>query len=134
MSPSRDLPLSKTWPTCEVQRSPFTVNKAQHLQMHKIKPANNYFNTTIMAKLSCLRLHWLPSCMKILLTVAFNYSVQNIRNNVCQIYIYIIIYEISQFNSLVWNSLTLAPIIPTLLVYFFCVPSLHLFTVLMFLL
>ena len=35
-----------------------------------------------------------------------NYSVENIRNDVCQ---KIIIYEKSQFDSLVWGLLTLAP-------------------------
>ena len=40
--------------------------------------------------------------------IALNYSIKNIRNDVCQI-IYIYIYEKSQFNSLVWGSLTLAP-------------------------
>ena len=54
-----------------------------------------------------------PSCMKILLNVrmrpaaiALNYNVENIRNDVRQ---KIIIYEKSQFDSLVWGSLTLAP-------------------------
>ena len=58
-----------------------------------------------------------PSCMKILLNVrmrpaaiALNYSVENIRNDVRQKIIIIIIYEKSQFDSLVWGSLTLAPI------------------------
>ena len=37
-----------------------------------------------------------------------NYSVENIRNNICQIII--IIYEKFQFDSLVWGSLTLASI------------------------
>ena len=37
-----------------------------------------------------------------------NYSVENIWNNVRQIVI--IIYEKFQFDSLVWGSLTLAPI------------------------
>ena len=37
-----------------------------------------------------------------------NYSVENIWNNVRQIII--IIYEKFQFDSLVWGSLTLAPI------------------------
>ena len=57
-----------------------------------------------------------PSCMKILLnvhmrpaTIALNYSVENIRNNIRQ-KIIIIIYEKSQFDSLVWGSLRLAPI------------------------
>ena len=57
------------------------------------------------------------SCMKILLTVrmppaaiALNYSVVNIQNDVRQKKI---IYEKLQFNSLVWGSLTLAPIICT---------------------
>ena len=52
--------------------------------------------------------------MKILLNVrmrtaaiALNYNVENIRNDVRQ---KIIIYENSQFDSLVWGSLTLAPI------------------------
>ena len=56
------------------------------------------------------------SCTKILLTshmrptaIALNFSVKNIRNDVCQIIIYI--YEKSQFNSLVWGSLTFTPII-----------------------
>ena len=60
---------------------------------------------------------WLPSCTKILLKVrtrpaaiALYYSVKNIRNDVRQIIIIIIIIfdEKSQFNSLVWGSLTLA--------------------------
>ena len=37
-----------------------------------------------------------------------NYSVENIRNDVCQIII--IIYEKFQFDSLVWGSLTVAQI------------------------
>ena len=41
--------------------------------------------------------------------IALNYSIKNIRNDVCQI-IYIYIYEKSQFNSLVSGSLTLTPI------------------------
>ena len=57
------------------------------------------------------------SCTKILLTfriqpvaIALNYSVKNIWNDIRQIIIiYIYIYEKSQFNSLVWGSLTLAP-------------------------
>ena len=63
-----------------------------------------------------------PSCMKILLNVrmrpaaiALNYNVENIRNDVRQkIIIIIIIYEKSQFDSLVWGSLTLAPIMRSL--------------------
>ena len=54
-----------------------------------------------------------PNYTKILLTVCMrpaaitlNYSVENIWNDVCQK-----IYEESQFDSLVWGSLTLAPII-----------------------
>ena len=46
--------------------------------------------------------------------IALNYSVENIRNNVRQkiiiIIIIIIIYAKSQFDSIVWGSLTLAPI------------------------
>ena len=38
---------------------------------------------------------------------ALNYSVKDIRKDVCQI---IYIYEKSQLNRLVWGSLTLAPI------------------------
>jgi len=38
--------------------------------------------------------------------IVLNYSVENIRNDVRQK----IIYEKSQFDSLVWGSLTLAPI------------------------
>ena len=56
---------------------------------------------------------WLPSCTKILLTartrhtaIALNYSIKNIWNDVRQI----ILYEKSQLNSLVWGSLTFAPI------------------------
>ena len=52
--------------------------------------------------------------MKILLTdrmrpatIALNYSVENIQNNVRQKKI----YEKFQFDSLLWGSLTLAPII-----------------------
>ena len=40
-----------------------------------------------------------------LAAIALNYSVENIRNDVRQIY-----YEKSQFDSLVWGSLTLAAI------------------------
>ena len=44
--------------------------------------------------------------------ITLNYSVKNTWNDVRQIiYIYIYIYEKSQFNSLVWGSLTLAQII-----------------------
>ena len=39
--------------------------------------------------------------------IALNYSEENIRNDVRQK----ILYEKSQFDSLVWGSLTLAPII-----------------------
>ena len=42
-----------TWPTCEVQRSSFTVTKGLifcgTFCCAKIKPANNYCNTTVMA-------------------------------------------------------------------------------------
>ena len=40
--------------------------------------------------------------------IALSYSFENIRNDVSQ-KIPIIIYEKSQFNSLVWGSLTLVP-------------------------
>ena len=43
-------------------------------------------------------------------TVALNYSVKNIRNDIRQIIIIImiiILYEKSRFNPLVWGSLTL---------------------------
>ena len=47
--------------------------------------------------------------------IALNYSIENIRNDIRQkimIIIIIIIYEKSQFDSLlVWGSLTLTPII-----------------------
>ena len=42
--------------------------------------------------------------------IALNYSVKNIRNDVRQKIIIIIFDEKSQFNSLVWGLLTLAPI------------------------
>ena len=41
--------------------------------------------------------------------ITLNYSIENIRNDVCQKKI-IIIYDKFQFDSLVWGSLTLAPI------------------------
>ena len=41
------------------------------------------------------------------MAIALNYSIKNIRNDVRQIF-----DEKSQFNSLVWGSLTLAPIKP----------------------
>ena len=44
---------------------------------------------------------------------ALNYSVENIQNDVRQK----ILYEKSQFDSLVWGSLTLAPIIFTVSVW-----------------
>ena len=40
---------------------------------------------------------------------ALNYSIENIRNDVRQKIIIIIFDEKSQFDSLVWGSLTLAP-------------------------
>ena len=69
---------------------------------------------------SHLRASWLLSCMKILLTVctrpaaiALNCSIKNMRNDVRQIIV--IFNEKSRFNSLVWGSLTLAPIMYFLL-------------------
>ena len=41
--------------------------------------------------------------------IALNYNVENIQNDVRQ-KIIIIIYEKFQFDSLVWGSLTVAPI------------------------
>ena len=55
---------------------------------------------------------WLPSCTKILLTVALNYSIQKTYGTTYAMqikYKYIYIYEKLQFNSLVWGSLRLAP-------------------------
>ena len=55
-----------------------------------------------------------PSCMKILqvrmrpAAIALNYSIEKIRNDVRQKIITIIIYEKSEFDSLVWSSLMLA--------------------------
>ena len=42
--------------------------------------------------------------------ISLNYNVENIWNDVRQIIMIIIIYEKSQFDSLVWGSLTLTPI------------------------
>ena len=53
--------------------------------------------------------------------IALNYSVENIRNDVRQkiiIIMIIILYEKSRFDSLVWGSLTLAPIILNCLAVF----------------
>ena len=46
--------------------------------------------------------------------ITLHYSIKNIRNDVPQI---TYIYEKSQFNSLVWGSLTLAPVINILSLY-----------------
>ena len=66
---------------------------------------------TIQAHTSCMSKK--ASCTKILLTVrmrpaaiALNYSIENIQNDVCQK-----VCEKSQFDSLVWGLLTLAPIV-----------------------
>ena len=53
--------------------------------------------------------------------ITLNYSVENIRNDVRQkiiIIMIIILYEKSQFDSLVWGSLTLTPIILNCLAVF----------------
>ena len=42
--------------------------------------------------------------------ISLNYNVENIRNDIHQIIMIIIIYEKSQFDLLVWGSLVLAPI------------------------
>ena len=42
--------------------------------------------------------------------ISLNYNVGDIQNDVRQIIMVIIIYEKFQFDSLVWGSLTLAPI------------------------
>ena len=42
--------------------------------------------------------------------ISLNYNVGDIQNDIRQIIMVIIIYEKFQFNSLVWGSLTLAPI------------------------
>ena len=62
-----------------------------------------------------LRLSWLVKlyenltyvCMRPT-AIALNYSIKDIRNDICQIII-IYIHEKSQLNRLVWDSLTLAP-------------------------
>ena len=49
--------------------------------------------------------------------IVLNYSVENIQNDVRQKIIIIIIYEKFQFDSLVWGSLTLAPIIIIIIIF-----------------
>ena len=65
---------------------------------------------TFRTKVRTVQLSFLATRTKILLTVrmqpaaiVLNYSVENIRNDIRQK-----IYEKSQFDSLVWGSLTLA--------------------------
>ena len=47
-------------------------------------------------------------------TIVLNCSIKNVQTdvrNIHQIYIFMYIYEKSQFNSLVWGLLTIAPLI-----------------------
>ena len=103
--------------SCLARMSPLKHNCYLHTKVHILRLSFlAVFHNCCHSSSRCSWLSEKPSSTKILLTfhtwpaaIALNYSVKNIRNDVHQL-IYIYIYEKSQFNSLVWGSLTLAPI------------------------